>query len=38
VEPNWAMTASWTAKCPPRLVARSPWTASRLAALFRSAS
>src|SRR5215468_12193236 len=38
VEPNWAMIASWTATCPPRLVARSPWMASRLAALFRSAS
>ncbi len=28
--PNWAMTASCTAMCPPRLVGRSPWASSRL--------
>ena len=36
--PNWAIAASWTAICPPRLVARSPWAWSRLAALLRRAS
>ena len=34
VEPNWARAASWIAICPPRLVARNPCTASRLAALL----
>jgi hypothetical protein len=38
VEPNCARTAYWMAMWPPRLVARSPWTASSLAALLRSAS
>ena len=38
VVPNWAVTTSCTARCPPRLVARSPCASSRLAALLRRAS
>jgi hypothetical protein len=38
VVPNCAVTTSWTARCPPRLVARSPCASSRLAALLRKAS
>jgi hypothetical protein len=36
--PNCAAIASWIAMWPPRLVARSPWTARRLVALLRNAS
>ena len=38
VAPNWAVTTSCTARCLPRLVARSPCASSRLAALLRRAS
>src|SRR5271169_5411977 len=38
VAPNWAVTTSCTARCPPRLVARRPCASSRLAALLRRAS
>jgi hypothetical protein len=38
LDPNWTVAVSWTAMCPPLLVARSPWVPGRLAALLRSAS
>jgi hypothetical protein len=34
LDPNWATTASCTAMCPPRLVARSPWASSRARRAF----